>query len=132
MSRPVAATVLLVLALLAPGCARWSERGTMPTLAIMLRDGPPAESFERLVGAARSAGYFIEFVEPTYGVMGARSHAQLPQRGGPATFVVQCYTDGRATLTVLGAAQVDGQRVRVPDALRREAVAFAQALEASQ
>lgn len=127
--RPAAALLAIALALGASACAGHGEAGIVPPLAIPLASGASDASFVRLVETAHTLGYVPDFVEPEYGVFGVPSH-HTPGRGEvPIVFVVQCYADGRATLTALGGrAQGRPDRVRVPDDVRREAVALAQDL----
>jgi hypothetical protein len=130
-ARSLALSLLLAAALASTGCAAHALRGTVPPLGIQLGHGTTEQSFRDLVRITRDLGYPIEFADAEYGVFGARSRLP-PRRGSPAlSFVVQCFADGRATLTVIGAPAVAGTTdvVRVPDAVRREAVALAQALE---
>lgn len=123
--------ILIVLGALAllPSCGARAERGIVPPLAIYLPYGPTDASFVRLVETARSLGYHLELVDPEYGVFTARARGAVRPGQPPIVFVVQCYADGRATLTMLG-GEPRGRpdRVRVPDAIRREAVALAQDL----
>ncbi len=123
------AAILLLTALCCTSACN-PLRNTLPPLAIRLREGPTRESFEELLLVARAQNYLIEFADPEFGVFGVLSRVP-PSRGTPAlTFLVQCYADGGATLTVVGGARAGaGDLVRVPDRVRREAVALAQALE---
>ncbi len=127
--RAACAAALAALVLLAGGCAGHRESRTLPPLAIQLSDGPTAESFARLAGIAHRHGYAIEFADPAYGVFGVSARTQLPRAAGRATFVVQCYADGRAVLSVLGPQPAGHGLVVASSNLRREAVALAQALE---
>jgi hypothetical protein len=112
------------------GCTHYAERNTLPPLSITLPQGSTGASFERLVRLTRALGYSVDFADVRYGVIGTHTRAQLTRRGGAATIVVQCFGDGRATVTLLGGTPLDaGMRVRVPEGMRREVVAFTQALE---
>ena len=120
---------LALLALLLGACGHRSEIGTMPTLAIDLVDGPNQRSFDRMVAVAAAMGYPLEFSSPQYGVFGVQAHVPTGPDGA-TSFVVQCYADGGAVLTVLGGVAVPGtERTRVSSRIRTEAVTLAQALE---
>jgi len=131
-ARARASLTLLVVVLLATGaCDRYREQGTLPVLRVTLDAGPSEASFTRLVHTATALGYHIDFVDAQYGVFGVHTRSLLPQYAGAATVVVQCYADGGATVSVLGGTPIAGRdRVRVPDAMRREVVAFVQGLQA--
>jgi len=124
---------VLAVALGASGCGGYRERGTLPTLVFQMHGSPDAEGFMRLTELATHLGYHIDFADARYGVFGVHTIAPLPQGVGPATVVVQCYSDGQATVTVLGGMGVpQSDLTRVSDGVRREVVAFERALEAGR
>lgn len=126
-----AAALFLVALLLTTtaGCAHYAERNALPPLAIDLPQGPPDQVFTRLVSITRALGYPIDFADVRYGVFGTHTRTSLAGREGAATLVVQCFADGRASVTVLGGTPIDDLWTRVPDRMRREIVLFAQRLE---
>lgn len=122
----------LVLAALGGGCNRTRPTHSLGPLAITLHGGASAESFQRLMRTAVAHQYRIVFSDVRFGVFGVEARATIPRSSEHATFVVQCYADGHAVLTTLGPAPLHepaGIAVLASGALRREAVALAQALE---
>jgi hypothetical protein len=124
------AVLALAWVLLASSCGgAYADRNTVVPMAIALPGQAPQQNFERLLRITRALGYHVDFADVRYGVIGTHTRSQLAGRDGAATFVVQLYTDRTATLTVLGGTPVEGNRTRVSDRVRAEAVRFAQALE---
>ena len=126
--RRSALALVLAVALLSVGCV--SLRTIDPIVLGPVPDGPSTAMFERLLSSARARGYTLELAQPSRGRFGMLAH--YTERSTRYRIAVECFRDGRITVTPIGpAVERFRGRLIMPARLHDELVELARALEAA-